>query len=87
MAKKEVKEEIKEVVKEKVETPSGHPSTMTASQNGTPIKEYAKRILDGQSPDTAITFQLATIEKHLLNQGYEFDAIRLVLTKLQKELI
>ena len=75
-------EEVKEEAK-----PNAHPSTLKASQNGTPIEEYARRLLASQGHDLAITFKLAMVEKGLLGQEYEFSDISPILKTLQQELI
>ena len=79
-------DEVKEEVKPEVPT-NVHPSTLKASQNGTPIEEYARRLLASQGVDLAITFKLAMVEKGLLGQEYDFKDIGPVLKKLQEELI
>lgn len=85
------KEEVKaspETTPEAKEQPklNVHPSKLKASENGTDIMDYAKRVLEAQSPDLALTFQFASVEKALLGQGYEFNDIRDCLLALQEEL-
>lgn len=59
---------------------------MTASENGTPIEDYAQRLLSAQAIDLAGTFKLARVEKGLLGQGYPKADIRAVIESMAEAL-
>lgn len=67
-------------------TQKKHPSELKASQNGTDIMDYAKRVMAAQSPDLPKTFILARVEEALMAQEYEFDDVRKVLMDISKEM-
>lgn len=72
----------KKTTKKKETSKKIHPSKMTASDNGTDIMVYARRVLAAQSPTLPRTFQLKRVEDALQSQGWNFAEVRPVIEEL-----
>lgn len=57
-----------------------------AGENGTPIEEYAQRLLSAQAVDLSGTFKLARVERGLIAQGYPRAEIRKVIESMAEAL-
>lgn len=59
---------------------------LKASENDTPIADYAQKLLSAQATDLAGTFKLARVERGLINQGYPRNEIRDVIESMAEAL-
>lgn len=57
-----------------------------AGENGTPIEEYARRLLSAQAVDLSGTFKLARVERGLIAQGYPRAEIRKAVESIAEAL-
>ena len=63
------------------------PKEKTASERGTPIMEYAARVMASQSPDITVVpvmLGIAKTRKALKKQGYALEDIEEVIDQLEK---
>ncbi len=72
---------------EKIMSQNVDPGGSLASENGTPIEEYAAKVMAAQSPDETVVplmLGIAKTRKALKNQGYELEDIERVIDTLEK---